>query len=176
MDRFIYVAPTGKGNEAVARWTTEELIHAQAQWGGLFRGEAQTRRDADVTDADIASANLILWGDPRSNKMIARVIEKLPIHWTDKEIQVGDAKFDATHHSLILIYPDPLNAKHYIVLNSGHTFREDHNRTNSQQTPKLPDWAVIDLNTPPDGKSPGKVVAAGFFDESWQLRKDAAHE
>jgi hypothetical protein len=75
-----------------------------------------------------------------------------------------------------MIYPNPLNPTRYIVLNSGHTFREDHNRTNSQQTPKLPDYTIIDLNTPASGKSPGKIAAAGFFDERWQLSKDAPHE
>jgi pimeloyl-ACP methyl ester carboxylesterase len=177
MDRFIYVAPTGKGmNPGGEKWAMAELIRAKEQWRGLFRGEAQTKRDSDVTEADIAAANLVLWGDPASNKMIARIVEKLPINWTEKEIVVGAKTFDASHHSLLLIYPNPLNPKHYIVLNSGHTFREDHNRTNSQQTPKLPDWAVIDLNTPPNGKAPGRVVAAGFFDENWQLSKDDPHE
>jgi hypothetical protein len=32
----------------------------------------------------------------------------------------------------------------------------------------LPDWAIIDLRTPPDSRYPGKVIAAGFFDERWQ--------
>ena len=101
---------------------------------------------------------------------------KLPIRWNEKEIEVGDARFDASHHSLVMIYPNPLNPKHYVVLNSGHTFREDQNKSNSLQVPRLPDWAVIDLNTPVSGKAPGKVVAAGFFDENWQLSKDAPHE
>ena len=62
-------------------------------------------------------------------------------------------------------------AARYIVLNSGFTFREGSNTTNSQQTPKLPDWAVIDLGTPPSAKWPGLVVDAGLFDERWQLPK-----
>jgi hypothetical protein len=58
-----------------------------------------------------------------------------------------------------------------VVLNSGPTFREGHDRTNSLQNPKLPDWAVVDLATPPDAQTPGKVVDAGFFDEEWKWRK-----
>jgi hypothetical protein len=34
----------------------------------------------------------------------------------------------------------------------------------------LPDYAVIDLTVPADSRWPGKVVAAGFFDENWQLQ------
>ncbi len=35
--------------------------------------------------------------------------------------------------------------------------------------PKLPDYAVIDVNVPVSSRAPGGVVAAGFFDERWQL-------
>ena len=69
-----------------------------------------------------------------------------------------------------MIYPNPLNSDRYVVINSGLTFRENHDRTNSLQNPKLPDWAVLDLSTPPDGTAAGKVVDAGFFDESWTIK------
>ncbi|MBI4663212.1 MAG: prolyl oligopeptidase family serine peptidase [Verrucomicrobia bacterium] len=41
--------------------------------------------------------------------------------------------------------------------------------SNSLQTPKLPDWAIVDLRTPPSQKWPGLIVSAGFFDDQWQL-------
>ena len=69
-----------------------------------------------------------------------------------------------------MIYPNPLNPEKYIVINSGPTFREAHDRTNSLQNPKLPDWAVLDVSTAPNGDSAGKVLQAGFFDEYWQLK------
>ena len=34
----------------------------------------------------------------------------------------------------------------------------------------LPDWAIIDLTTPPNPVWPGKVVDANFFDEQWKLK------
>ena len=70
----------------------------------------------------------------------------------------------------ILIFPNPLNPDKYVVLNSGPTFREDALLNNSQQIPKLPDWSFIDVNTAPDGKWPGKVLEAGFFDEAWKVK------
>ena len=42
---------------------------------------------------------------------------------------------------------------------------------NALQTPNLPDWAIVDLRTPPSAKWPGLVVDAGFFDEAWSLPK-----
>ncbi len=64
-----------------------------------------------------------------------------------------------------------------MVINSGLTFREASDRTNSLQNPKLPDWAVIDLAKDPDGEAPGGIAAAGFFTESWELAaEDAARK
>jgi hypothetical protein len=69
----------------------------------------------------------------------------------------------------VMIYPNPLNPKHYIVLNSGFTFREYDYLNNARQTPKLPDWAVVDVTEPPNSRWPGKIVNADFFGEHWEL-------
>ncbi|SVB47990.1 uncharacterized protein METZ01_LOCUS200844, partial [marine metagenome] len=74
-----------------------------------------------------------------------------------------------------LIHPNPLSSSHCVVIHSGPTFRESHDRTNSLQNPKLPDWAIRDLNQPPNGESAGKVVAADFFDERRQLKQTPIH-
>ena len=108
--------------------------------------------DAKINDNDIASSNLVLFGDPKSNAILSKIAAKLPIQWNDKEIKVGDKTFDASHHGVILIYPNPLNPEKYVVLNSGFTFREYDYLNNARQTPKLPDWAIVDLNTPPDAR------------------------
>jgi hypothetical protein len=68
-----------------------------------------------------------------------------------------------------MIYPNPLNPKKYVVLNSGFTFREAAYANNSLQVAMLPDYAVVDVTTPADAQWPGKVTAAGFFGEKWEL-------
>jgi hypothetical protein len=69
-----------------------------------------------------------------------------------------------------MIYRNPLWPKRYLVVNSGPTFREGHDSSNSVQTPKLPDWAVVDLSVSPDALAPGRIVAANFFNEFWALK------
>ena len=102
--------------------------------------------------------------------MIPRKIAgKLPIKWTAEGVRVGAKSFAAAHHVPVLIYPNPLNPNRYVVLNSGFTFREYDYLNNARQVPKLPDFAVLDVNVPVSSRSPGGVVAAGFFDETWQL-------
>ena len=107
---------------------------------------------------------------PSSNAVLAKVAEKLPIKWTKDAIVVGEKMFPDDRHALILIYPNPLNPSRYVVLNSGFTFRQADHKTNSRQVAKLPDYAVIDLETAPDDLAPGKIVSAGFFGERWELK------
>ncbi len=137
--------------------------------GASSAGEARVKDDKDITDADIASHNLILWGDPSSNAILAKIAGKLPVKWDKDGVRLGNDKFDAGHHVPVLIYPNPLNPKRYVVLNSGFTFREYDYLNNARQVPKLPDFAVIDVNVPVSSRAPGGVVTAGFFTENWEL-------
>lgn len=172
MDSFLMVRPTGKSrHEAVGKWTASEMAHAVEHWRRQFRGEARIKNDGDVTAADIANHNLVLWGDPSSNQLLAKIADKLPIKWDAKGVQVGDKTYDANHVP-VLIYPNPLNPKRYVVINSGFTYREYDYLNNARQVPKLPDWAVIDVRVPPSSRAPGGIAAAGFFGERWELMRD----
>jgi len=170
MDRFVMVKPTGKAmSDATGAWTQTEMAHAIDFWRAVFRGDAPTVNDSAVTTEQIANANLVLWGDPSSNAVLARIANKLPVRWDkDGTVHAGGKTWPAGTVP-ILIYPNPLNPAHYVVLNSGITFRESALPNNSYETAKLPDWAMIDPSQPADADTPGKVLAAGFFDEGWKM-------
>ncbi len=171
MDSFLFVKPGGKAaHDSVGEFVSRELDHAQTHWRQQFRGHARIKVDSEVTEEDVASHNLVLWGDPSSNSLLAKAVKQLPIGWTSESITIGEQSFPADHHALLMIYPNPLNPDRYVVLNSGFTYREYDYLNNARQVPKLPDWAVVDTRTPMTSQGPGKVVAADFFDEKWQLK------
>lgn len=169
-DSFLMVTPTGSAlNPAVGAWVAGEQKHAITHWRQQFRGEARVKTDTEVTAEDIANHNLVLWGDPSSNKILQQLLAKLPIGWSAQAVQVGAKQFDASHHVPILIFPNPLNPKKYVVVNSGFTYREYDYLNNARQVPKLPDYAVVDVNVPSNSRAPGGVVEAGFFNEEWAI-------
>ncbi len=88
-----------------------EETRAIKEWRREFRGEAQVRKDSEVSDADIAANNLVLWGDPSSNRILARIADKLPVKWTASGIVVGKDRFSPETHAAILIYPNPAEPK-----------------------------------------------------------------
>jgi hypothetical protein len=171
MDAFLMVMPTGAAiNDAVGAWTKKESEHAVDQWRKQFRGDALQKTDKETTPEDIRTHNLVLWGDPASNEVLAKIADKLPIHWTAEGIEAGKDKFSSANHLPVLIYPNPLNPEHYVVINSGFTFREYDYLNNARQTPKLPDWAILDISHPPTPRHAGEISAAGFFGENWELK------
>jgi hypothetical protein len=170
LDSFIMVRPTGEPmNAKVGSWARDELNHALEQWHLQFRGEARVKEDRAITDEDIASSNLILWGDPRSNRLLAKILKKLPLHWDVDGVQFSNEKYSANEYAPVMIYPNPLNPKRYVVLNTGFTFSEVAHLSNSLQVPKLPDYAVVNINVPLATRVPHGVGEAGFFGEQWEL-------
>jgi hypothetical protein len=171
MDSFVFVEPTSKAaNKKMGQWGDSELDRAIEHWRRHFRGQARRVKDVEVEDSHIASSNLVLWGDPSSNAVLKKIASRLPIKWDQKSITVGAKTYDAANHALVMIYPNPLNPERYVVINSSFTYREYAYLNNARQVPMLPDWAVIDLHTPPGTVWPGKVVNARFFDERWRLK------
>jgi hypothetical protein len=171
MGSFLIVAPDGQATHpAVQEWVQAELAHARAHWRQQMRGDARVKSAAEVTAADIEQHHLILFGDPASNSLLARLLRQLPLRWTESTLELNGQSYPAAAHLPVLIYPNPLNPERYIVLNSGFTYREYDYLNNARQTPKLPDWAVLDVTTGRNARWPAKVVAADFFGERWEFR------
>lgn len=169
MDSFLFVLPTGRSDDRAAQaWFETESEHAMMEWRRHFRGDIRAVFDVDLTAAQIANNHLVLFGDERSNEVTQKIVAELPLTWTKDSIVIGDAKVDRAGHVPVLIHPNPLNPNRYVVLNSGFTFREYDYLNNARQTPKLPDWALIDVTEGATSQDPGKVKAAGFFDEQWR--------
>ena len=168
------VRPSGRAlHPATGQWVTTEMQRAQEHWRKQFRGDAPIKDDHALTDEDIAANHLVLWGDPQSNQVLARIMAKLPVQWTSQEVRLGSRTFDGAQHMPVLIFPNPLNPKRYVVLNSSFTYREYDYLNNARQVPKLPDYAVFDIRKPATSQAPAAVALAGFFGERWELLPEA---
>ena len=128
-----------------------------------------------MTGLDMLDHKLIMWGDPGSNGFIRKLLKDLPLTWTAESVGFADKTFDSKTHAPIMIYPNPLNPKRYIVINSGFTYREYAYLNNARQVSMIPDYAIVDFATKPEPNDsiyrfPGIPKDANFFDENWQLK------
>jgi predicted esterase len=163
---FRCVRGTGTAwSPAVGRWSTERLERFRNDWAKFLRGDLVVKNDNEVNDEDIERYNLVLFGDPGSNSVIARFLKDLPLSWSRAELTLAGETYSSSDHAPVLIAPNPLNPRRYVVINSGHTFgAAEFTGTNALLYPRLGDYAVFQT-----GGREGVVRASGFFDEGWSL-------
>jgi dienelactone hydrolase len=172
MSRFVCVRGTGTPwSASLQKWADWNLGRLQSEFDQFMRGTVLTADDKTLSEQQIEESHLVLFGDPGSNSVIARVVEKLPIEWTKEKIVVGGKSYDPTRQAVVLIYPNPLNPKRYVVINSGMSMHaKEFRASNAQLFPRLGDIAVIEFHTNAKGDSyEEKTLFADIFNASWQL-------
>jgi dienelactone hydrolase len=165
---FLCVVGTGTAwNRQVHEWSERRLKGFADDWRRFLRGEVRIKKDTELTPDDIDGHHLVLFGDPGSNTILARLLKDLPLRWTETELTLGGQTYPAGDHVPVLITANPLNPLRYVVLNSGHTFgAREFRGTNALLFPRLGDYAVFET-----GSKPVEPIVSGYFDERW---KDAS--
>ncbi len=167
-DPFLLVRPTGTPwNDAVNQQALRSMARFDRLWAKYFRGHPFVKDDKDVTDADFAKYHVVLFGDPGSNKWIAKMNGKLPLKWTKETVTFGGQSFSAKDNFPAVIYPNPLHPSKYVVLNTGLTII-DREYNGDYGMPQWGDYAIVKVK---EGSDVPELNVAGLFDENWQLRK-----
>lgn len=171
MQPFVCVRGTGTPwsaeHEQWARWTLSRFGREYDRW---LRAELPILNDSQVTEEQIESQHLVLFGDPGSNSVLAKVVDKLPLQWTRRSLEVRGKSYDPAQTGVPLIYQNPLNPHRYVVLNSGHTFHEpEFKASNAQLYPRLGDIAAVQFRPQPDGAFTETVLWAEVFNNRWEL-------
>jgi hypothetical protein len=168
LDPFLLVRPTGTPwNDAVNQQALRTMARFDRLWAKYFRGHPFVKDDKDVTEADFAKYHVVLFGDPGSNKWIAKMNGKLPVKWTKQSVSIGDQSFPAKENFPAMIYPNPLHPSKYVVLNTGLTII-DREYNGDYGMPQWGDYAIVKAK---EGSDVPDLDVAGLFDENWQVRK-----
>ena len=169
LDPFLLVRPTGTPwNEAVNAQALRSLARFDRMWAKYFRGHPFMKDDKDVTAADLERYHVVLFGDPGSNRLMAKIMAKgegrLPFTWTRETVGISGQTFSAKDNFPALIYPNPLNPLKYVVLNTGLTI-VDREYNGDYGMPQWGDYAIVAVK---DGSEVPEMKMAGLFDETWQ--------
>lgn len=169
MQPFVCVTGTdqawSKELDDYAVWSMKRFEKEFDKW---MRAKPVVLKDSEIQESTIKSKNLILFGDPGSNRILRRVVEELPIEWTKQSLTVGGQTYSTGDCCPVMIFPNPLNPGRYVVINSGMTTHEkDFKASNSWLFPKLGDHAVIRFKRLESGEYEESVLEAGLFDANW---------
>ena len=114
----------------------------------------------------------MVFGDAGNNQLFRRMIDKLPLRWDAQQLSFNGKSFDAATHTIVMVYPNPLDPRRYVVLNSGHSFHKNEMAaTNATLFPRFGDYAVLRLRQSVGMPVESEVLTTGYFDEGWKLSK-----
>ena len=171
-DSFVCVNSSGRTwHEATARASDAQFDRFAQEWNKYMRGRLPYKGDDEITDADIATRHLILFGDPQSNPLLGQIVDRLPILWTKDKIIFDGQEYKTEDHLPMMIYPNPLNPSRYVVINSGHTFHAaEFQGTNALLYPRLGDYAIVRPTPTEQNPAAFEVIRAGLFTDEWKLK------
>lgn len=157
-------------NVAHQAWADWSLARMEREWDQWFRGQVRVVADSELQEADIEERNLILFGDPGSNSILARIRAELPVEWNEKSFTIGGQTWDAATHGVALVFPNPLNPRRYVVVNSGPTIHDaDFRKSNAWLFPRLGDAAVLKRSPAADGSFAEETAWSTIFNSDWEI-------
>jgi len=163
--RHIYVYGTAGGptqEELAAR--RERAEHA-ANWSvyrGAFMGRVmvypRVAADREVRPSDLADANLVLFGTPETNTLIAQYKDSLPMHLNESSI---------ADYGLLYVFPFGSN---YVLVNEGLPWWDNPDVAGSLFANAVPPMQLMDRQDYLLFNATGGYMAAeGRFDDTWHL-------
>ena len=165
--RQIYVygsTGTQTADELDARRALAERAAAWSTARSRLSLSLPVKADSDITDADLDSSDLILFGTPETNSVIARFAATLPLALSPA----------APDYGLLFIAPI---GKHYALVSSGLPWWTGADEANRRATSLAPEQ-FRQLSSFGDyilfKGSLENVVAEGRFDRNWKIPADAA--
>jgi len=139
---------------------------AATEWQQYADGFPLVRADAEVTPEEVKQRNLILYGDERTNSLIARMRDKLPFVLKNGTVRIGEHTYLYEKEGLgfMLCYPNPLAPDRLAVICAGR-FWGDALPIN-HKFDLLPDFIVY--TGEPMYDQTNRFRCAGFFDLQWK--------
>ncbi|MEN6402295.1 MAG: prolyl oligopeptidase family serine peptidase, partial [Armatimonadia bacterium] len=162
--RFLLVQGTGGTADQKTALATQVAQWA-ADWDAFADGLPPVKTDAEVTDQDLQSANLVLFGTPETNSLLAKIAPSLPIKIGDHRYELAGKVYEGSDLGLVMCYPNPLSPSHYVLIYSGEPYGGKLSINHKHDL--LPDFVVF--TTKSFGRDDtNDALCAGFFDMDWQ--------
>jgi len=166
----LLLVPGTSGSEEEAFFHEWVAGHAAAYFrsrnGGVHRGGIMGQntvdlpivRDADLTAGDRDGHNLLLYGTPASNSVMAEFAEHLPVAFEDGTVRLGGRLYRGDGAAAFALFPHPRNPRRCVAVHGG-------------ATPDAVCWGShLDMQLLPDYLvyAGGEVLDWGFWDNDWR--------
>jgi len=151
--------------EKVGTWVEE--------WDGFADGQPRVCTDEELLPEQAESMNLVLFGTPETNSVLARIADRLPVEIGDHEYTVLDKAFEGDDLGLVLCYPNPEQPDRYVLIYSGELYGRKLSINHKHDM--LPDFLIFDSTKFSIGDTEANVFG-GWFDLDWLPKPELAWE
>ena len=94
-------------------------VQFAAEWRAHFGGEARVVRDTDVSEEVANGHNLVVIGDPRTNRLLAAARERLPVRYENDSFELAGQSFDFADAGILYAMVSPTSSdKTWLVLSA----------------------------------------------------------
>jgi hypothetical protein len=164
--KFLFIIGTSSSKPAVSEAIQKSARIMARIWEAHANGIVRVKFDTQIMPEDIAENNIVLFGDEKSNAVVAQIGNKLPIRFSNGKVTLGNETYTGTDVGAMLVYPNPMNPVKYAVVIDGTTPLSFELATHISLS-ELPDYVVFDRHS----FEGDEVVyrASGFFDKYWKL-------
>jgi outer membrane assembly lipoprotein YfiO len=96
----------------------EESAHLEAgQTVQRFRfSSGKIKKDTEITEEEAKENNLVIIGNPSTNKFLASIKDKLPIKIAGNTIRVSERTYSGKNIALVMLIPNPFNDKKFALI------------------------------------------------------------
>lgn len=135
--------------------------------GGVNRGEMLgsrnllllQKKDKEISSSDKREFNLALFGNDKTNALIAQYQHQIPLRFGAHEIMLSGKVYKGDDVAVIAIFPNPDNDQRYLLIHGGVS-PDAQTWGSNLNLALLPDYIVYNRE---------KVLAWGFFNNAWRL-------
>jgi hypothetical protein len=97
--------------------------HFAREWEAHFAARPVVLEDTQVDSTLAASTNLVLIGEPRTHRVLARVASRLPVRYDGDRFEVDGKRFDFRAAGILYAAPHPGAEGRTLVVLSGMSDR-----------------------------------------------------
>ena len=152
----------------------QQALRMLARFDRLYaknlRAHPRIKDDKDVTPADFAKYHVVLFGDPGSNRWLAKINGKSPLKWTKQSVRYSRSNTPSADHLPAHDLSEPAQSTEYVVFNTGMTI-DDREYAGEYPMPRLGDFAMLKVK---EGADFPDTAEAGLFDEKWRASRNAS--
>jgi hypothetical protein len=165
---FLVVPGTGGAGADQERVRRNAMTWIQ-EWDRFADGIPRIRVDSELTTAEIRAHNLVLFGGPETNSVVAAIAPRLPLRLGEESFGLGDESWTGRNLGAVLCYPNPLAPDRYVLIYAGELYGRNCGINHKHDL--LPDFLVFRSDAFSFDET-NEHLAAGYFDVDWQPAED----